>query len=284
MSAIAFRNYRIVASDFDPTPIAELSKHPERTGIYNLQEVSFASIDGIRLAGWYVPSQNRAAVVLTHGTSADRSSMLAETRILSNAGFGVLAFDWPGVGASQGTIGWSHSERSALHAAVSWLAERADVDANKIGGLGFSMGGYIMAQVAAEDTRLRAVVLAAAPPNYAELIHWHNRKWGPLSKLPGDWALAHFAWSRTDAQPIELVQKIAPRPVLILGGDADATVPEFMTRELYLAARAPKSLWIVPHANHGNYANADPKEYEQRLASFFTRYLNVGSVISAEMQ
>src|SRR5207249_567589 len=58
------------------------------------------SAAGATIAGWYAPSQNRAAVILTHGSSADRSQLNTEFTALARAGFGVLAFDWPGHGES----------------------------------------------------------------------------------------------------------------------------------------------------------------------------------------
>jgi len=156
ITAIGVRNYRAVMWDFTPWPGAAILRHPEQTGVPNLGAISFKTADGLRIAGWYAPSRNRAAVILTHGTNADRSVLLPEIHLLANAGFGVLAFDWPGNGESEGHVQWGEGERQALRAAVDWLAHRTEVDAHKIGGLGFSIGGYMMAQVAATDTRLHA--------------------------------------------------------------------------------------------------------------------------------
>jgi dipeptidyl aminopeptidase/acylaminoacyl peptidase len=269
LARIAYRHYDTVMYDFAPWAQTELSKHPERVGIAGLEEVSFQSSDGTRLAGWYGPSRNRAAIVLTHGTNADRSSMVEETRILSEAGFGVLAFDWPGNGASEGRVRWSREERQALTAAVDWLTRRPAVDPGKLGGLGFSMGGYVMAQVAAQDPRLRAVVLVAAPTDYAQLTRWQNRKWSLLSELPAKLALYRSGMPAAEMRPIDVVHGIAPRPLLVIGGDADQVVPAFMTRALYDAAQDPKSLWIVPGASHGGYSQAMGVQYRLRLVNFF---------------
>jgi dipeptidyl aminopeptidase/acylaminoacyl peptidase len=258
--------------DFEPAPATELSKHPAQVGIAQLEEVAFRSSDD-RLAGWYVPSSNRAAVVLTHGTNADRSSMVAELRILSDAGFGVLAFDWPGEGASEGSVHWGAEDRHALTAAIDWLSKRADVDANRLGGLGFSIGGLVMAQVAARDSRLRAVALVAAPSDYVALTRWQNRQWGFLSEFPASLALRYSGIAAAGPRPVDVVHEIAPRPVIVIGGDADEVVPAFMTRALYDAALEPKSLWIVPGAHHGDYAQVADPAYQLRLVQFFTANL-----------
>jgi uncharacterized protein len=275
VAVVAHRNYAEVADDFARSPIPPLLKHPEQTGIPNLGEVSFRLGDGVRVVGWYVPSRNRASVVVTHGTGSDRSSMVAEIRILSAAGFGVLAFDWPGDGASGGEANWGAEDRQALTAAIDWLSARPDVDTARVGGLGFSMGGYVMAQVAAKDTRLRAVMLVAAPTDYADLTHWQHRRWGPLSEWPAKLALHHSGMPTGDLRPIDVVGEIAPRPLAVVRGGADDIVPEYMTRALYAAAGEPKSLWVIPQAKHGGYAQVAPREYPSRLVQFFSENLMV---------
>ncbi len=270
---IAGKSYLWALIDFESGPAAEISKHPDETGIPGLAEVSFISRDGTHLAGWYVPSQNRAAVVLTHGTNVDRAWMLPETKILANGKFGVLAFDWPGNGGSQGEVHWGAGERAALAGAVDWLASRSDVDPQRIGGLGFSMGGYIMAQVAATDTQLRAVVLEATPTAFGEYERWAHKRWGLLSGLPAIWAARHSGMPLDEMRPRDVVASIAPRPLLIIGGDVDPIVPPFMTHALYESAREPKTLWMVPGAEHGSYVKVVPKEYRKRLVEFFSRTL-----------
>jgi dipeptidyl aminopeptidase/acylaminoacyl peptidase len=265
----AYRHYAEVSGDFEPELPTMLSQHPEQTGIAGLEEVSFRTPDGLRLSGWYVPSRDRAAVVLTHGTNADRSSMLAELRILAGAGLGVLTFDWPGNGASEGKIHWNHTERQALTSAIDWLVSRPEVDPHKVGGLGFSMGGYVMAGVAARDPRLRAVVLQATPTDYLQLTVWQNKKWGPLSELPAALALRNSGMPVKELRPIDVVRDIAPRPIFIIEGALDVTVPVSMARELFEAAGEPKSLWIVAGALHGSYEKYAGSEYDLRLVRFF---------------
>ncbi len=263
-----YTQFRIIANEFRASPASELSTKPDSVGIPLLREIFLRSADGLRLAGWYVPSRNRAAVVVTHGTNADRASMLDEVRILADAGFGVLTFDWPGEGRSDGRVRWSASERLALTAAVNWLASCPEVDAHRIGGLGFSKGAYLMAQVAAQDRRLRAVLLAAAPPDFAEYARWVNRRLGFLSWLPSMWALRRAGMQAGESRPLDVIGDISPRPILLLGGGTDEVVPESMTRRLFAAAREPKSLWIIPDAGHGGYAGLTP-EYATQLVQFF---------------
>lgn len=273
LARIAFHSYEVVADDFDQSPPLPLLQHPEQVGIEHLESVTFSGDHGTHLAAWYAPAKNRGAVVLAHGTNTDRSSMVAEMRILNAAGFGVLAFDWPGHGVSDGRVCWSAPERHALEAAVAWLAARQDVDPQRLGGLGFSMGAYLMAQVAATDQRLRAVMLLAVPSDYADLTHWQHRKWGILSEVPATLALHSYGFPNGDQRPIDVIGQISPRALELIRGSNDQVVPDYMIRALYAAARPPKSLWIIPGANHGRYAEVAPVEYPARLVTFFTEHL-----------
>jgi hypothetical protein len=101
---VAVASYRGERSDFTRWPPSEISRHPERTLIAGLVEVDVSRPGEPRVAAWYVPSRNSAAVVLVHGTGADRSSLLAETRLLAAGGFGVLPIDLPGQGQSRSAV------------------------------------------------------------------------------------------------------------------------------------------------------------------------------------
>jgi dipeptidyl aminopeptidase/acylaminoacyl peptidase len=269
VAAKSFWNER---ADYVRTAPAAISRHPERTGIEGLSEVSFSSADARRVAGWYAPSHNRAAIILVHGTGAERSSLLFETGFLSQAGFGVLAVDLPGQGASGGRTRWGVPERHAISAAVDWLRARGEVDPERIGGFGFSMGAYVLTQAAVLDQRLRAVALVSSPNEVVEHNWLATAKWGLLTQVPCYLALRAYGQS-LDMPPKEVIGSIAPRAVLIVGGDLDPLVPAFMARQLYSAAGSPKELWLVPRAHHADFAQIAGPEYRNRLAGFFVRAL-----------
>jgi dipeptidyl aminopeptidase/acylaminoacyl peptidase len=122
--------------------------------------VAFTS-DSVRLVGTLLlpPSSRRGpfpAVVLAHGSEAsDRHSFGPVPYVLAGHGFAVLAFDKRGTGASSGS--WRDVGLEPLAddvaSAVRLLAGRAEVDARRIGIVGFSEGGWV-APLAASRTPL----------------------------------------------------------------------------------------------------------------------------------
>jgi hypothetical protein len=97
-------------------------------------DAEFVTTDGVTLSGWYVPSTNSAAVVLLHGASSTRTSVLDQAAVLAENGYGVLLFDARGHGRSGGTamdFGWYGDLDIA--AALSYLESRPEVDAARLG-------------------------------------------------------------------------------------------------------------------------------------------------------
>lgn len=266
---VAFRAYRAERSAFIPRP------HPPRLSLAELdlqgaREVSFSGASGVTLRGYYAPSRNGAAIAITHGSGGERSDMAGEMRVLSHAGFGVLAFDWPGHGQSTGQIVWGEPERRALKGAIDFLSVQPDVDRQRLGAFGFSMGGYIVTQVAATDQRLRAVAVAGSPHDPREHTRWEYRRFGFLTQWPALLAIRVSGLPMDELVPERVISKIAPRPLLLISGQADELVPRWITTRLYEAAAQPKTLLSVPGAGHGNYAEADPEGYAKALTGFFS--------------
>jgi dipeptidyl aminopeptidase/acylaminoacyl peptidase len=264
----AIRAYRAEQACFRPARGA-LGLPTDIDGAPPPHPVSFRTADGTTLAGWYLPSRNRAAVVYAHGSSGDRRSLWPEARLLSRAGYGALLFDFPGHGESGGVVTWGRNEQAALVAAVDLVAAQPDVDPARIGAFGFSMGGYITAQVAAKDRRLRAVVLLGAPSDAEEQTRYEYDHDGRLAQAAALWAVRRAGMDLTSERPIDVVRAIAPRSLFVIGGGADRVVSPDMTRALFAAAGEPKTLWVAEGAGHGDLAKIEPVQYPARLRSFF---------------
>ena len=239
------------------------------------EQVEFTTSDGLRLRGWYVPSKNGAAVIAFPG----RSGPQKQTRMLVRHGYGVLLFDRRGEGESDGdpnALGWAGVRD--LNAAVEFLRRRSDVDPNRIGGIGLSVGGELLLQAAAESDAFKAVVTEGAGIRSIReaLMTSGSQKWFAAPVWAGTTA-ATAVFSNTLPPPNlrSLVSRIAPRPVFFIFA-TKGQGGEQLTADFYEAAREPKELWEIPDAGHTGGITARPAEYERRVIGFFDDALLAG--------
>lgn len=241
------------------------------------ENISIPSPDGFSLSGWYIPPRNGAVVVFLHGYGATRLEMLDRAAALSKEGFGALLYDLRGHGESGGSLramGWPDTKD--LGAVLDYLLARPEVDRQKIGGFGFSIGGQILIRAAAGDTRIRCVI--ADDPAYAraeDLPEMSSFSGWLSSKLVTPLDL-HLISARTGI-PIppgvtEEIGRIAPRPILlIVSGQSEMSLS--LERYFYSMAGNPKSLWEILEAQHGGTFIARPGEYSEIMLDFYGRLL-----------
>ena len=237
------------------------------------EHVTLTTSDGLELEGWYVPSQNGAAVIAFPG----RTNPQPHTRMLVEHGYGVLLFDRRGEGHSDGDgnrFGWGGTRD--IQAALDFLESRPDVDPARIGGLGLSVGGELLLQAAAEDPRLAAVVSeGAGTRTFAEeLIDF-----SPNTVIRGFHTLVakHVGVSLFSDEPpppslVDILHEVAPRPALLIwapnGGNRETLNP------LYHRLIGPSaSVWAIDDVKHMKGLQGHPEEYERRVVGFFDQAL-----------
>jgi uncharacterized protein len=237
------------------------------------EQVTVTTSDSLTLTGSYVPARNRAAVILFPG--ATRS---AEARMLVRHGYGVLLLDPRGQGGSEGdTIRWA-GDRDLL-AAVDYLRSRSDVDPDRIGGFGFSVGGEILLEAAAQSTGLKAVVSEGAGLRSGEDVDQSDGGsdlerllFKPMSVMRTA-GITVFSNERPPPPIADRIGLIAPRSVFLIYADPGQGGESTRQPRYYAAARHPKAIWKVPGAEHTGGIDAHPAEYERRVIRFFNHAL-----------
>jgi uncharacterized protein len=233
-------------------------------------EVAFTTSDGLRLQGWFVPSKNGATVISFPG----RKGPQKPARLLAQHGYGVLLFDRRGEGESEGdpnTLGWRGTRD--LKGAIAYLRTRPDVDPNRIGGVGLSVGGEVMLQAAAETDDFNAIVSeGAGVRSVREAVNLDGAE-----RLVSSWIFGlntiGTALSTSDLPPRSLVDLSGEitEPVLLIHA-TPGQGGETLTEKYYEAAKGPKEYWAAP-GGHTGAIDAAPEEYERRVVSFFDREL-----------
>jgi pimeloyl-ACP methyl ester carboxylesterase len=264
-----------VVASFPPRPSLD-GRTPADVGLA-YRDVTFPSSDGVALAGWYVPSRNRAAVVLMHGAGSTRSAVLDHARVLADRGYGVLLFDARGHGESAGRgmdFGW-YGESDAS-GAVDFLAERPDVEPGRVGLVGMSMGGEQAIGAAGADERVRAVVAEGATHRVAEDKAYLDA-YGVRGALQQrvDRVTYGLAGLLTSApEPVSLRRSVSvatrrPDPAAFLLIAAGEVPDESLAADHVQAGSSTGvATWTVAGAGHTQGLATAPDAWEERVVAF----------------
>jgi pimeloyl-ACP methyl ester carboxylesterase len=231
--------------------------------------------DSIELSGWYIPSTNQAAIILLHGYGSNRLEMLSRAEVLARYGYGVLLYDLRGHGESQNSLrafGWD--DVGDVNSALQFLSDRDEVDPDRIGILGFSIGGQIAIRAASENEKIKVIIADdpgfvtvddAPPPLDSEqrFTHLVSRMNSRLISI----------WTGVPIPPgvIEVIGDITPRPIMFIA--TGQTGGRDLVRHFYQVADEPKELWEIPETFHGGQFDARPVEYEEKMIGFFNEAL-----------
>jgi predicted alpha/beta-fold hydrolase len=227
------------------------------------------------VSAWLVRATAGApAVVLVHGFKGSREEMLPWARFIHDAGYNVALFDTRGCGKSAGAVvGLGATEPQDITDVVA--SARGIFHTDRIGLLGISLGAGAAILAAANDQAISAVIADSAWTNQDLLLSRLSFVTvGPVQiPLPPYGIAAANAMVGTDvskARPLEVISKIAPRPILLIhsADDDNATTPLEGARQLFAAAGEPKELWVAPRGGHVGAINAFPDEYRARVLAF----------------
>ncbi len=239
---------------------------------------------GVPIKGWFIPAAStlsrQPAVVLAHSWSMNAREMLPLGRLLHDAGFAVLAYDARGHGAS-GEDGPITVLKLAedITAGVEHLQTNSDIDRERLGVLGQSIGGSAAIVAASIEPRIRAVVSCSA---FADPVTLTRNYLAGLRvpTWPFTWLICRFIerWLGTamkDVAPKNRIGQVMASILLIHGG-LDRFVPPSEMELLYThAPRERTDHLLLP--NRGHLDSLRDPESGRAIVAFFRRALSASN-------
>ncbi len=240
------------------------------------------SSDGVRLAGWYVPAASGIGptgptVVVAHGWTNNKSGVL-ETLTVFHAQYNVVLFDFRNHGQSddsQTTQGIN--EQRDLAAVLDWLVAAKGPEVVVLWGQ--SMGGHAAVNVAAQDPRVDGLILDSTHSsltvpmaNRIELDGYPFGQIGAMAAVAGAFIRTGVDVTRED--PIDAIDDLGTRPVLLLHAGADDTIPladAEQMRDAALAAGVDVRLEVCADAGHAEIIDACPADYQRWVDELMAR-------------
>jgi hypothetical protein len=229
--------------DWHPDP-------PDAVG-WPYEEAEIYTPDGLALQGWFFKAKRSGAptILFMHGTSYNASDMwltpdraAAFNDFLSGIEANFFVFDYRGYGRNAGKPTEEGTYTDAA-SALGWLFLRNDVDPSSVFFYGFSLGTGIATELAMREPS--AGLILRAPFTSIRAMALDRYDWLR-------WAFLFAPWlPLTNYNTLSKIGRL-DRPLLVMHGDSDKTVPEYMGQRIFEAAPEPKMYVQLSNSGHSD--------------------------------
>ena len=197
------------------------------------------------------PGEKRAGIVLCHGYTGVKDLYLPDNaRVLNEAGYVVLTFDYKGWGTSEGARSRlaPYSRVADVQAALTFLGLQAQVDENRLGIYGTSYGGATVVWTGAIDPRVKCIVSCVGVG--------HGARWMRSVRRPDEWHDLGVR-AKTDREKRAVDGESAPTD----------------RAEILLADRQSAELAAAARKNNPNAINTLPAEFIDETLQFHPEWV-----------
>jgi uncharacterized protein len=276
----------------ETVPPLPITRTPAQFGLGYRNVTFYSRTDHVRLRGWFIPGvlpngklTAQRTIIMVHGTHSNRaaSPILELSCALAKRGFAIFAFDMRGMGESApAPLSEGYFEQRDVLGAVDFLRSgtlpyRELGRPHEIGAWGDSMGAATIILAAAHEPAIKAIV---SDSGFAALVPvlQSNRSY-PGFLIPSVLLAVRLLYGVNfyAARPVDVVARIAPRPIFFIQGTADSVVPPSNLKILAAAAAAAPhahvQTWQVKGADHIQSFQVMGVVYVNRVAAFFTQAL-----------
>jgi len=234
-------------------PQAHFDATPEQMGL-RYESISFKTDDGIKLHGWFFPLPGKSPVVLfCHGNGGNISHRLGNVEKLLSNGFQVFIYDYRGYGKSSGSPSREGLYSDGL-AAYDYLVKKRSIPPDRIILFGRSLGAAVAMEIATKRPVSRLILESAFTSTKAVAQTM------PLFALLSPFLPANY-------NNLKKVKDLN-MPKLIIHGDRDEIIPFRMGEDLFEAAAAPKTFYVIKGAGHNDTWVIGGHQYFETLKRF----------------
>jgi len=248
--------------EYDKTlPLNLCEEVVEENGDYRLIKVYFDSVNNERVpallllpkAGGRIP-----CIVFLHGYGGSKDDIRGAAKLVAREGYALIAIDavYHGERKVPGRELYSPNLNESINGiiqtvidlrrAVDYLETRLEVDIDRIGYVGGSMGGIIGAIFIGVEPRIKAAALIVAGGNMSLMIRESQHyTMPPIRDYLQREGISYVELQKMldPIDPINFIGYFSPKPVVFHLGKFDRIVPSEAGRQLYEAAGEPKQVY-----------------------------------------
>lgn len=248
--------------DYDHSaPLNAEEKFMIKSGGYSQYHVLFNSTNGQRVPAYmFVPTKPKApfpCIIVQHGYGMDKSMGTSFASMFVPYGFAVVAIDiqYHGERKQEGKDILStdvDDDNAALHQTVvdlmrtaDYLKSRGDIDMDRIGYIGVSLGSFLGSIFTGVDKRVKSVVLVVGGGGWDKMIASSQvGSFTPLRQFYKDKGQTYDDYDKRmdSVEPLNYIGLVSPRQLYMINCSNDKFVPKPTAEALYAEARDPKKI------------------------------------------
>jgi len=238
--------------------VEELVREGDRYVVY---KVYFDSVNGERVPALLILPKVKGKVpciVFLHGYGGSKEDILPLTDLAASEEYALIAIDaeYHGERKEEGKALYSTNIEDSvksiiqtvidLRRAVDYIETRPEIDADRIGYVGGSMGGILGAIFIGVEPRIKAAALLVAGGNMSLMIR--ESQHSAIPPIREYLKLNNISYEELQrmldpVDPINFIGKFSPRPVVFHLGKYDRIVPAEAGEQLYRHAGEPKTVY-----------------------------------------
>lgn len=262
----------------------------------NTEKVEFHNKEGQKLIGRIeLPADrhphNFALFAHCFTCTKNLSAVRNISKALTSNGFGVLRFDFTGLGESEGDFADTNFSGNVqdLVVAASFLEEKYKSPTLLIG---HSLGGAAVIFAVSEIDSVKAVATVGAPSNPVHVKHLFksgideiNKTGKAIVNLSGrDFTIKKQFLEDLEEKSLPETAKNLRKPLLIMHSPQDETVGIKNAEEIYLAAHHPKSFVSLDGADHLLFNKKDSTYVGEVISGWAKRYLDITEKVDPSLK
>ncbi|MGZ5141846.1 MAG: alpha/beta hydrolase family protein, partial [Burkholderiales bacterium] len=184
-------------------------------------------------------------VIMCMGLDSAKEEMDAYESVFLARGMATLSFDGPGQGEAEYEFRIRGDYEVAVKSVIEWVETRSEIDFDRIGLWGVSLGGYYAPRAAAFEKRVKACIALSGPYDWATLWPQMNPLTREAFRVRAKCASAEAAHDYGRNLTLKGVASNITCPLFIVAGKLDRIVPWQDGERLARAVRGPVEFLLI---------------------------------------
>jgi dienelactone hydrolase len=191
-----------------------------------------------------------AVVVMCVGLDSTKEELDVYENIFLERDMATLSFDGPGQGEAEYEMPIRGDYEAPVRAVIDYIDTRQDLDPDRVGIMGVSLGGYYSARAAAFDKRIQACVSLSGPYSWVEIFDGRNELSREAFRVRSHSKTMEEAHEKAKTLTLEGVAMRITCPIYIVAGELDRLTPPSNAERIAAEVSGPKVLDIIKGGNH----------------------------------